>query len=737
MTPERAPIPGPASGPGHRHFVSVGTKLTGAVLLVLSFVTVLAYFEVSRNEREQVLSAKEHAATMVTELFAAGVTAPLSFSDDVGVREHVALLMANTAVVYAAVWRADGALPGEKVAETARGVPPPEPPPLIPPVPEVERTAQVVAVRHAVTSASGEVLGVVLVEFSLVRENAAIAAAQRRTLATSLATGLGLAGVLLALSRTLVVRRLAKLAKAAKHLGQGDVVDVDFDTNDEVGALSRAFTTMSAAIASREAQISSRNRDLRRVLDNVAEGLMTVKKDGTISDERSRSIDEWFGAPAHRSQVCDYFETFAPAMGRLLRLAWMSLQDDLMPVEVIFDQISRRFEHQARSYELDYSPIWSGSEADQVLDEVLVVVRDVTARVERERVEQSQRDALNVFRRILVDPAGFRDFLLRASRLVDAIEQGQASGATRSSVMRDIHTLKGDTGLYGIESVAAVCHRIESRTQEQDDAPTVEEIALLRAAWNHVRSLAAELESGSGDRRVEIHAHEHQRLLAELEARGCDEEVVLTVRSWTHELADRCLQRVAEQGRSLARRLGKTNASIDVRVTPSSLRLPAAHWAPVWSVYSHVLRNTFDHGVEAAEERVAVHKPTLAKVEILLEATRQGVELRIVDDGRGIDWEKIRERAGELGLPHATESDLEEALFVDKVTTRTSATEISGRGLGMGAVRDVVRKCGGRMSVESVYGAGTTVVCHFPPAMIEWPRRSALSSKAPAASKVA
>jgi two-component system chemotaxis sensor kinase CheA len=165
--------------------------------------------------------------------------------------------------------------------------------------------------------------------------------------------------------------------------------------------------------------------------------------------------------------------------------------------------------------------------------------------------------------------------------------------------------------------------------------------------------------------------------------------------------------------------------------------LPAAHWAPVWSVYSHVLRNTFDHGVEAAEERVAVHKPTLAKVEILLEATRQGVELRIVDDGRGIDWEKIRERAGELGLPHATESDLEEALFVDKVTTRTSATEISGRGLGMGAVRDVVRKCGGRMSVESVYGAGTTVVCHFPPAMIEWPRRSALSSKAPAASKVA
>ena len=674
---------------------------------------------------------------MVTELFAAGVTAPLSFSDDVGVREHVALLMANTAVVYAAVWRADGPRLGERLAETSRRGRVPEPPQLIPAVPEVGRTAEVVEVRQPVTSASGEVLGVVIVEFSLVRENAAIASAQRRTLVTSLATGLGLAGVLLALSRTLVVRRLAKLAKAAKHLGQGDVVDVDFDTNDEVGALSRAFTTMSAAIASREAQISSRNRDLRRVLDNVAEGLMTVKKDGTISDERSRSIDEWFGAPAYRAQVSDYFETFAPAMGRLLRLAWMSLQDDLMPVEVILDQASRRFEHQSRSYELDYSPIWLGSEQDLILDEVLVVVRDVTARVERERVEQSQRDALHVFRRILVDPAGFRDFLVRASRLVDAIEQGIAEGATRSSVMRDIHTLKGDTGLYGIESVVAVCHRIESRTQEQDDAPTVEEVALLRAAWNHVRALAAELESGPSDRRVEIHAHEHQRLLAELEARGCDEEVVLTVRSWTHELADRCLQRVAEQGRSLARRLGKTNSSIDVRVTPASLRLPAAHWAPVWSAYSHILRNTFDHGVEAAEERVAANKSAVAKIEIVLAASRQGIELRTSDDGRGIDWEKIRGRASELGLPHATKSDLEEALFVDKVTTRTSATEISGRGLGMGAVRDVVRSCGGAITVESLPGGGTTIVCWFPPSMIEWPRRSALSSTSSATTKVA
>ncbi len=311
-----------------RHFISVGTKLTSAMLLVLCFVTAVAYFQVSRHEREQLLSAKERSAAMVTELFAAGITATLSFGDDKGVREQIALLTASPNVVYAAVWRVDGGLRGEKLGETARRPGVPQPSPEIPERPVVRRTADSIVVQESVVSGSGEVLGIVLVEFSLLQENAAIAAAKRSTLATSLATGLGLAVVLLALTRTLVVRRLAQLAKAAKRLENGEVADVTFDTNDEVGALSRAFASMGEAIASRELQVLQRNRDLRRVLDNVAEGLMTVEKDGTMSAERSRAIDEWFGAPAPGAKIFEYFAALAPTTAGFLRLGWTALKDD-------------------------------------------------------------------------------------------------------------------------------------------------------------------------------------------------------------------------------------------------------------------------------------------------------------------------------------------------------------------------------------------------------------------------
>src|SRR5450432_2308827 len=233
-TPLGASKPRPA-----RSFVSVGTKLTGAILLVLAVVTAVAYLRVNRNEREQLLSAKERAATMVTELFAAGVTAPLSFNDDAGVREHMTLLMASTNVVYVGLWRADGSRRGDKIGEIARDTPVPHASATIPFQLEVERRADAVIIQKPVISESGEVLGAVLIECSLAGENAAIAAEQRRTLVTFSATALGLAVVVLALSQTLVVRRLAQLARAAKRLEEGEVVDIQLDSNDEVGALSR------------------------------------------------------------------------------------------------------------------------------------------------------------------------------------------------------------------------------------------------------------------------------------------------------------------------------------------------------------------------------------------------------------------------------------------------------------------------------------------------------------------
>jgi two-component system chemotaxis sensor kinase CheA len=86
----------------------------------------------------------------------------------------------------------------------------------------------------------------------------------------------------------------------------------------------------------------------------------------------------------------------------------------------------------------------------------------------------------------------------------------------------------------------------------------------------------------------------------------------------------------------------------------------------------------------------------------------------ISDDGRGIDWERVRQRARQLGLPTETDADLEKALFSDGLTTRNDTTEISGRGIGTAALSSSIRSLGGRIELESVAGQGTTLRCSIP-----------------------
>jgi two-component system chemotaxis sensor kinase CheA len=127
-----------------------------------------------------------------------------------------------------------------------------------------------------------------------------------------------------------------------------------------------------------------------------------------------------------------------------------------------------------------------------------------------------------------------------------------------------------------------------------------------------------------------------------------------------------------------------------------------------------VVRNALDHGIEPAEARTAAGKPAHGKLRLSARIDNDALEIECADDGRGIDWPRVREKAKERGLPHATEADLVNALFSDGLSTAESVSDISGRGVGMSAVRDAVHRLGGSIGVVSKRGTGTTWRFRFP-----------------------
>jgi two-component system chemotaxis sensor kinase CheA len=134
----------------------------------------------------------------------------------------------------------------------------------------------------------------------------------------------------------------------------------------------------------------------------------------------------------------------------------------------------------------------------------------------------------------------------------------------------------------------------------------------------------------------------------------------------------------------------------------------------------HLVRNALDHGIESPAQRREAGKPETAAISI--EASRIGDRflIEVTDDGRGIDSAVVRRRASEKRLVPAdelaalTDEQVVDLVFAPGFSTAAEVSDISGRGIGMDVVRTVVEQIGGRVSLSSRVGAGTTVRLDLP-----------------------
>jgi two-component system, chemotaxis family, sensor kinase CheA len=134
----------------------------------------------------------------------------------------------------------------------------------------------------------------------------------------------------------------------------------------------------------------------------------------------------------------------------------------------------------------------------------------------------------------------------------------------------------------------------------------------------------------------------------------------------------------------------------------------------------HLVRNSLDHGIESPAQRKAAGKPETARVEISARHAGGNVEISVSDDGRGIDPAGVARKALERGLiaPEQVDSfDTRaaiEMLFSAGFSTAEETSDISGRGVGMDAVRTTIRELGGEVVLTSTLGTGTTALIRLP-----------------------
>lgn len=171
--------------------------------------------------------------------------------------------------------------------------------------------------------------------------------------------------------------------------------------------------------------------------------------------------------------------------------------------------------------------------------------------------------------------------------------------------------------------------------------------------------------------------------------------------------------------RDLARDLGK---AVELSGEAADVSVGVEVLDAMNTVILHVLRNAMDHGLEAPEVRVERGKPRAGRVRLAVASSSEGVELTIEDDGAGVDVDRVRRRAEAQGLlsrDEAAGASLERLLDIITApgfTSRDAATPISGRGIGLDAVRAAAERVHGRVRLASTPGEGMTVRATFPSA---------------------
>lgn len=446
-------------------------------------------------------------------------------------------------------------------------------------------------------------------------------------------------------------------------------------------------------VQARTQALDRRNEDMRLILDNCGQGFVSLDAQGKMAVERSRAVDDWLGHAPAGTPFSALLAEHDPDTGAWFELAWESITDGFMILELCLSQLPAKLQLKDRSVEITYTPLLNEQEE---LTGMLVVLTDVTAAMAQAAAEESQLEMMAVFTHLVGDRNGFLSFVEEADKIIGRIQDPECSTI---ELQRQIHTLKGSGALFGLKKLTGICHEAETQMVEEGSLSEASRQTILES-WASFQHDLLQLTADSGSSGVEL-SHQDYTETLQAAVRGVPhQELVRRMQDWMLEPTERRLERLAQQAQRIGNRLGK---DLQVSFEGNGLRLEPRAWRSFWNTLVHALRNAADHGTD---------ETGVLCIETKLEGP--SFVLSLSDNGPGVDWERVRHKAEGMGLPSQTHSDLQAALFADGLSTREQATETSGRGVGMSSLKEATLSLGGRIEVVSPPQQGTTMRFVFP-----------------------
>jgi chemotaxis protein histidine kinase CheA len=375
--------------------------------------------------------------------------------------------------------------------------------------------------------------------------------------------------------------------------------------------------------------------------------------------------------------------------------------------------------------ELDWDPIILNGD----IDKIMVTVRDVTALKELQAAAAEQARELEIIGPLLsIDAAKFNEFISSANDFIDEchalIKTTEAKDAdVIATLFRNMHTVKGNARTFGFNYITNSVHNVENtydelRKVEDKQWNQTELLYQLKLAevdvqryQNVARDKLGRDDSQEVTGMASVDKARVDALLTSIEqldmndlpesVKGCFKETYQTLVSFDAKPIEEAIQPVLDSAASLSEELNKPTPKM--QFNSGGIFIKQSAHSMLNNIFMHVFRNAIDHGIETPDIRA--EKGKTEQGVICLDTVKGDgfVEFVIKDDGKGLAISRLYEKALEEGVYVQGErppaADIANLIFGSGFSTAEKVTEVSGRGVGMDAVKQFLEQEGGSIQV--------------------------------------
>ena len=516
---------------------------------------------------------------------------------------------------------------------------------------------------------------------------------------------------------------ITALVYGAQKITQGNLGhQLLVQRNDEIGTLTKTFNLMSVELQKNreslldysknlELKVEQRTTELRQahetiqaMIDSVGQGFLTCDKQGQILPTFSKACITLLGDDPSLSSFPSIFG--AEQEQEELR-SWLEMVfDEPLPFEDIValgPQVLPKVEDKFVTLEYHAQRDEHGT-----INGLVIVATDKTdARKAREEAEQERAYTRSILS-IANSKAQVIEFInYTRSRLTNFANTLSANNLNRDMTHFELHTIKGGAATYGLRELATLTHELES-TNTLEDLPEY-----IQKARQSIEQFVSRYEAilgkwvSDGEQRIELKVPELIAFREELQ------DPYLKKYFSEHFIAQRAediFMPFDTMLQSLAKELDKELNTLivlggDTKIDPTNI-------TKILATFPHLLRNAVDHGIETPNERQRANKPRAGTIRIEVDSNGSSLKISVNDDGKGISAETIRAKLDDT--LELNDEEVIQLVFDAGLSTQNTVNEISGRGIGMSAIKDAVDESHGNIRISSREGLGCTTVIEIP-----------------------